>query len=203
MNQHRRPPVDIAPEDFFAHWLPDELQRLAGETGLPPTVVRFSLSGEGGGSWDLFAEGGRVACATSPCGRPAALTLRLSVQDWRAIIVGEPGPVDLAPPTASATDLLFVDHASQQMLQDIVGVFRFEVRGYNGRTWTLTALFGAHEGPQRTGPADAVLRTDAETYAAILARQLPAPEAYFSGRIEIEGDEALGMQVGLALLPKF
>ena len=37
----------------------------------------------------------------------------------------------------------------------------------------------------------------------VLLEELSAPEAYFSGRITISGDAGRGMQVGLALLPKF
>ena len=48
----------------------------------------------------------------------------------------------------------------------------------------------------------ATIRTDAETYGAILARTLAAPEAYIKGKITISGDAGKGMQVGLALLPK-
>lgn len=179
-------------------WLPEELGRLGG-AGLPPMTVRFRLSGEGGGCWDVTT-GAEVRGRTcQPEARPL-VTIAMTAQDWRAIAVGEQGPVDLCPPAASPTDLLFVDTGSQQLLQSLSGTFRFEVEQYNGRTWQLTATFG--EAPPAERP-DAVISTDAATYAAILGRRLSAPEAYFGGQIRIEGDAGLGMQVGLALLPKF
>ena len=127
------------------------------------------------------------------------VTLSLSLEDWRAVMIGEAGPVSLTPPAASPTDLLFMDSGSQQLLSRVTGTFRFEVNRFNGRTWRLTATFG--NGPP-SALDDATISTDAETYAAILARQISAPEAYFAGQITIAGDAGRGMQVGLALLPK-
>jgi putative sterol carrier protein len=195
---HRRPPPEITPEDFFESWLPSELERL-GSAAAPQLLVRVALSGAGGGSWDLQMADGKLETTAGGTGKPL-VTLMLTVQDWRAIIVGEEGPVDLAPPKASPTDLLFVDAAAQQLLAAISGTYRFEVTDFNGRTWILTALFNEDK---PADPPTATITTDAETYAAILARELAAPEAYFQQKIKITGDAGRGMQVGLALLPKF
>lgn len=200
MEEHRRPPAEITPEQFFTRWLPAELERLGSAAGIPDMLVRIELTGEGGGTWDLLTRQGRLSVSPPVDVARPLVTLQLSVQDWRAIVVGEEGPVDLAPRAAASTDLLFVDAASQKILAAINGTFRFEVRDFNGRTWTLNATFG--DQPPGEIP-DAVIATDAETYGAILARELMAPEAYFSGKIIVEGDAALGLQVGLALLPKF
>jgi hypothetical protein len=199
MNERRRPSHDITPHEFFTGWLPAELARLGTGSAIPDMVVRFNVEGEGGGAWDLRVEVGRVgATVRDPALRPL-VTLSLSLPDWRALMVGEQGPVSLTPPSASPTDLLFVDAGSQQLLSRVTGTFVFEVQGFNGRTWRLTATFGAD---RPSAPADATISTDAETYAAILARQISAPEAYFAGKITITGDAGRGMQVGLALLPK-
>lgn len=199
MKPDRRPPASIEPEQFFTTWLPEEVDRLGSAAGIPDMLARVELSGEGGGAWDLHTSGGKLQVTPAQPGAAPLVTLSLSVQDWRAIVVGEPGPVDLAPPASSPLDLLFVDQSSRQLLETISGTFRFEVRDYNGRTWTLTAIFGSEP---RKDPPDAVIATDAETYSAILDRKLSPPEAYFTGKITIEGDAGLGMQVGMALLPK-
>ena len=202
MNERRRPPPDITPEQFFSTWLPGEFTRLAGAAGFPDLRVRVELLGDGvrpeAGTWELVSAAGKLTVGPPDPSRRPLVTLALSVPDWRAVMVGEEGPVSLMPPNASPTDLLFVDAASQQLLATMTGTFRFEVRGYQGRTWQLWASFGE----PRKDPADAVIATDAATYAALLARTLAVPEAYFTGKITMTGDAGRGMQVGLALLPK-
>lgn len=201
MRGDRGPSPDLSPARFFEQWLPSELERL-GVGGIADTVVRARLTGEGGGAWDLIVQRGRLTVEPEDAGRAVRVGIEMTVQDWRAIALGEEGPVDLSPPGTSPTDMLFVDAASQQMLAAVTGMFRFEVRGYNGRTWVLRASFGA-AGAVADTEADAVIATDAVTYGAILAKELSAPEAYLDGRITVEGDTIKGMQVGMALMPRF
>jgi uncharacterized protein YbjT (DUF2867 family) len=52
-------------------------------------------------------------------------------------------------------------------------------------------------------PPNASISIDAETYAALLARTLAPPEAYFNGRIRLRGDTQLAMQLAVAMLPRF
>lgn len=199
---NRRPPVEITPAQFFTSWLPAELSRLGTVAAMPDALVRFSLEGDPAlaGAWDLVVAGGTLQADAAQPDRAPLVNIGMTVQDWRAFVVGEPGPVDLAPPAASPTDLLFVDTASTQLLENISGTFLFEVRDYNGRNWQLRATFGAQ--PEQD-PPHAVIAIEAALYGAILAREKSAAEAYFTGGITLEGDVEKGMQVGLALMPKF
>ncbi len=200
MNERRRPPAEITPDELFTAWLPAEVARLGSAAGIPDLLVRVELDGAGGGAWDLQFGGGKLTGGAAVPSRRALVTLRLTLQDFRALAVGEPGPISLTPPNATPLDLLFIDSSSQQLLANMTGTYAFEVTGYNGRTWRLLASFGG--GPASQAP-DASITTDAQTYADLLARKLSGPEAYFTGKIVIAGDAARGMQVGLALLPKF
>ncbi len=181
-------------------WLPAEITRLGTAAGMPEVTVRFQISGEGGGTWDLGARGGELDAAVATDEVHPQVTIAMTTADLRAIIIGEEGPVDLAPPEASPTDLLFVDRTARTMLDTVSGTFLFEVHGYNGRTWRLSATFGG--GPAGDEP-DAVIAIDAELYGQILAREKSAAEAYFTGGIKLTGDMEKGMQVGVALMPKF
>jgi putative sterol carrier protein len=193
----QRPPSDITPQAFFETWLPAQLP--AGQGTQAPLTVRVELEGDGGGAWDVQSGPGGVAVEPAGAGTPD-VTLHQTVADWRAIIGGEPGAVSLAPPQASPTDLLFLDRTAQQIVQTTKGTFRFEVTGYNGRTWALSVKIGPQ--PLAAQP-DATISVDAETYAAMLARTLPAPQAYFQGKVKIDGDATLAMQLAMALMPRF
>lgn len=191
-----RPPRDITPSRFFTEWLPAQL---AGARDLRPLTVRVRLDGAEGGAWDLRLGAAGLAVG-EPDDREPEVTVLQSVADWRAIAVGEAGAVDLAPPTASPMDILFLDASAHEVLGQVKGTVRFEVTGYNGRTWSLTVKFGTQP---LAGEPNATIRVDAESYAAILARTLAPPQAFFSGKIQILGDAGLAMQLGMAMMPRF
>jgi putative sterol carrier protein len=193
---HARPPKDITPKRFFEDWLPSQL---SGLSGVKPMTIRVRLDGDGGGAWDLSINEAGLKVGAAGAAEPEVMVAQ-TVADWKAIAVGEPGAVDLAPPQSSPTDILFLDKNAQAMLGQVKGTVRFEVTGYNGRTWQLTVKFGAQ--PLKPEP-DATISVDAETYGQILARTLPPPQAYFQGKVKLLGDMNLAMQLGMAMMPRF
>lgn len=199
-----RPPRDITPSGFFSDWLPKAFAAEfgAGKRAASDITVAVNLEGEGGGSWIVDVKGNALQVRAPGSAGPAPLVqLWQTVQDWRALAVGEEGAnVDLAPPQASALDVLFVDPASRQILTSVKGLVRFEVTGYNDRTWWMLVKFGTL--PEKPSP-DATIIVDAGTYADILSRKLAPPEAYFSGKIQLRGDTSLAMQLAMAMLPRF
>jgi hypothetical protein len=198
-----RPPRDIDPARFFTEWLPREFlsEFGPGKRSAADITVAVRLEGDGGGHWILEVKGGRMAPRPADAIGPEPLvSMRQSVRDWRALAVGEDGSIDLAPAHASPLDVLFVDPASRQIMQAVKGTIRFEVTGYSGRTWWMVVKFGPQ--PEAAQP-DATISVDVDTYAAMLARKLGPPEAYFSGKIRLAGDTALAMQLGMAMLPRF
>jgi hypothetical protein len=203
MDQGARPPRDIDPHRFFTEWLPREFQREfgPGRRAASDITVAVVLEGDGGGHWVLDVAKNAITVRRPDEPGPAAqVMMRQEVRDWRAVAVGEDGAVDLAPPQASPLDVLFVDPASRQIMNAVKGTVRFEVTGYNDRTWWMHVKFGAQ--PWAPEP-NATIAVDAATYGLMLARRLAPPEAYFSGKIQLKGDTALAMQLGMALLPRF
>ncbi len=198
-----RPPRDIDAQRFFTEWLPREFSAEFGPGRRTATdmTVSVKLDGAGGGHWLLdVRDGVLIPRAADAPGAEPQVTLTQTAQDWRAAAVGEEGAADLAPPQASPLDVLFVDAASRQIMNTVKGTVRFEVTGFNGRTWWMQVRFGT--GPAPVDP-DAVLTVDAQTYAQILARKLAPPEAYFSGKVQLKGNTSLAMQLSIAMLPKF
>jgi len=200
-----RPDKDITPSQFFSDWLPAEFAKVFGAAGATAAssidvTIRVNLDGEQGGRWDLELRGGQLGVVAGGGAAEPEVTVLQTTADWRAIAVGESGGVDLAPPTASPMDILFLDPSSRQVLKTVKGTIRFEVTGYNGRTWSLTVKLGPQ--PVATPPS-ATISVDADSYAAMLARTLSPPQAFFTGKVKLSGDVGLAMQLGTAMLPKF
>ncbi len=193
-----RPPKDITPATFFEEWLPNELSgsEAAGSAErLAPVTVGVTLDGDGGGSWALHLENGTLSVTTGAANDPK-VALAQTVEDWRAIVVGDDGPIDLAPPGASSTDFLFVDPEAQKLLAEIKGSVTMEVKNYNGRTWLMNVTFSGAKEPAAT------ISVEAETYAKVLSGEIAGPQAFFSGQITFGGDTALAMQVGMAMMSR-
>lgn len=196
-----RPPPDISPAAFFESWLPAEYQRLdalRAEKSLPapPDVtVAVTLEGDGGGVWTLCTADQKLSVEP---GEPEKLDIgfRLAVEDWRAVFASDGGVDDLLPSEGSMADAILIGTQIHESLQDVRGTIRFELTGFQGRNWAAEVSFGGAPEPRAT------MAIDAETYAQMRAGTLPAPQAYFSGKIQISGDTNLAMQVGMALMAK-
>jgi len=89
---HRaRPPDDIAPHDFFTRWIAEAVsgddQRRA-RLGSTDASIEFELSGDGGGTFTVRIQEGRVFGMAGPSEAPD-LRVRVDVVTWRALNRGE------------------------------------------------------------------------------------------------------------------
>ncbi len=197
-----RPPPGLAAGDFFLTWLPG-VYAAAGTLapdGAP--LVRTSLSGTGGGHWDVCPVDDRLdvealsLAAIRSAPRPD-VWLRQSVADFQAAFDRDPDLPDLMPPGWSALDLLFLDPRDLAMLRQVDGRFAVEVEGKRRRRWGLDVAFG------RTGATAgrprAIVRVDGTTYEGVTTGRMPPLQALLQGRIRIEGDRTLAMQVMMLL----
>lgn len=199
MADFQRPPSDIAPSQFFTSWLPAEYERLraAADTDASPpdgTMV-VQLEGEGGGTWAIRAEGGALSASEGDGGGPIDLRLTQSVEDFR-LLLSAGGEADIVPAGASPVQVLLNGSALGDALAEVKGTLVFEVPGLAGRTFSTRAAFQDQAEPSAT------ISVDAETLEAMRSGALPPPQAFFAGKIQIAGDQAFAMQVGMALMAK-
>jgi hypothetical protein len=197
-----RPPADITPKDFFETWLPREYDRLAAEGApRPPDLVAcVRLSGDGGGVWTITLAGGQLSVAEKDVaqeGRTPDVAIEQSVADWRAITAGTPGDgPDLSVPDGASLDSWLVNPALHQVLQTVKGTLRFEIPGFQGRTFAVSITFRGAAEPQAT------ISIDMDTITAMRDGTLPPVQAFFGGKILMTGDSAFAMQIGMALMPQ-
>jgi len=187
-----RPPQGIAVEEFFQTWLPSAYQAAGLRVPDNAPVVRASVTGVGGGVWDLHATEDALVVGP-PAREPPGMWVRQNVADFRATFDGDADLPVLLPPSWSALDMLFLDAREADALRSVQGRIALELTGRRGRRWTLDISFGktgVSAGRPRT-----TVRVDGATFEGIQAGTIPPMQPLLDGRLVLEGDRTLAMQL--------
>ncbi|HUH03888.1 MAG TPA: SCP2 sterol-binding domain-containing protein [Kofleriaceae bacterium] len=190
----RRPPADITPTELFETWLPGEIARLRTATSAPtpPDLrTRITVAGTEGGTWLYESKGGVLSVSRSEAA--ADLAVSISGDDLRAMLDPASGILPETPNGGGGVNPLIAGPLVEQA-KTIRGTFTFELTGFQGRDLAVAVTFGDAADPA------AVISIDAETYAAMRDGSLPPAQAYFAGKINVGGDAAFALQVGMGLM---
>jgi hypothetical protein len=195
MQSWDRPPPEIAASELFESWLPAAFaaagQRLPADT----PVVRVSVSGAGGGTWELGLENQRLV-VEPPAGEPPDVWIRLSLADLR-VALGAPDPdlPVLVPADWSVKDVLGLAPADIDLMRQISGRLLLEIEGRRRRRWSIDVGFG--RAGVSAGRPCSTLRLDGATFEGLRTGKIPPMQPLLDGRLKIEGDRALAMQLML------
>jgi hypothetical protein len=197
MESWDRPPPDIAVAEFFERWLPSAFAATGRPAPADAPTVRASISGPEGGAWDLSPDGRELL--VKPASREAPdVWLRQSVADFRVALGGDDADLPvLLPPGWSAQDLLFVDPRDVDLLRQISGRVLVELEGRRRRRWALDLGLGT--AGVTAGRPRSTLRIDGATFEGLRNGTIAPMQPFFDGRLKIEGDRALAMQLLLLL----
>jgi len=188
----QRPPQGTSVEDFFERWLPSAYEAAGLRVADNAPVVRASVTGVGGGVWDLHATEDALVVGR-PSREPPGIWVRQSVDDFRATFDGDPDLPALIPPGWSALDMLFLAAREADALRSVQGRIALELTGQRGRRWTLDVGFGktgVSAGRPRT-----TVRVDGATFEGLQSGAIPPMQPLLDGRLVLEGDRALAMQL--------
>jgi len=200
-----------APEVFFAERFPAQMNRqlaeqqeaaaaaqraLEGMRGVEATL-RFDVRGPGGGTWYVnFAEG-RASAGSAPT-HPPFLSIALDRGDfeplWREAgdnVLGFLGGVSGMGAPIKLT------RSRVEQIGAVKGALLFELTGEGG--FRLVAHLGG-EPPADEAPPATAIRVDAQAYRELRAGALQPQDAFLAGKIQVEGDMQLAMQLALAVL---
>ena len=201
MQSWDRPPPDIAVAELFERWLPDAFAAAGHRAPAGAPTVRVSISGAGGGTWEIRAHDTTLSVA--PPGKdPPDVWIRLSVADLR-VALGAPDPdlPVLLPPGLSARDMLLAEPRDVDLVRQISGRLAFEIEGRRRRRWTVDVGFG--KAGVSAGRPRTTLRIDAATFDGMRAGTIAPMQTLLEGRLKIEGDRALAMQLLLLVGGRF
>jgi hypothetical protein len=191
-----RPPAGTSTATFFEEWLPQAYQATGRRAPAHAPVVRASISGEGGGAWDLRADDD--ALEVTPAGRELpGIWVRQSAADFRAAFDGDPDLPELIPPRWSALDLLFLDEREAEMIRTVQGRILLELKGHRSRRWALDVGFG--KTGVTAGRPRTTVRVDGATFEGMQTGAVPPLQPLLDGRLALEGDRALAMQLLMLL----
>lgn len=200
------PASPVSPAELLERWLP----RAFAEADLPDDVRRSDmmlgvrLEGPGGGEWVLRIENGALRVA--PASRAdTAFTFVQSVEDWRGALwegrggaigraaaglfrPGEGAAAAAGPPGVGAAP----SAAALEQMRSLDGLVRIVVHGGEGGDFAVGFKLGPGAIPERPSATLSVSASDA---AAMERGELDPLAAFMAGRIRVEGDMTLVMQM--------
>ena len=190
-----RPPSDIALPELFERWLPGAFAATGQRAPAGTPLLRVSVSGAGGGAWELALDGNQLRVA--PPGRePPDIWIRLAVADLRlALGAADPDLPQMVSPDWSARHLLIVNPNDVDLVRQISGRMLLEIEGRRRRRFALDVGFG--KAGVSAGRPRTTVRLDAPTFEGLRSGTIPPMQPLLDGRIKIEGDRALAMQLML------
>jgi hypothetical protein len=197
------------PRSYFCELLPTQFERalraqeraveaaqrvLDGMRAVRATIAVL-VRGPGGGRFYLNVDGGRLTPGDAPT-HPVVLTLEQERTDYERLIrdAGDSALGFLGGLSGLAAEMKLTK-ARLDVLAGVTGTLHFRVTGPEG--FSILTHFGA--GPGKEKP-DTEIRVDPAVYAELRAGRLDAQNAFMGGKIEVEGDLQLAMQVALAAM---
>jgi hypothetical protein len=197
------PAKPVSPRELLEEWLPEAF----AAAGLPPGAESLDvklgvrLEGEGGGEWLFHLDHGRFRVTRAPRDE-AAFSYVQSVEDWRgALWEGRGGAIGQgaarffqpgAPAPAAGQLGGAPSPAALVELAKLSGLIRMVVRSEAGASWSVAFQIGPGAVPPV--PTTTLTLTDADA-AAIGRGELDPMTAFMSGRMRVEGDMTLMLQV--------
>ena len=172
----------------------DAERLLAGMRGVDATIA-VEIEGEGGGRFFLNIAAGRLTPGAAHVHAPF-LTLRQDRASFERLAaeVGDSALGFLGALSGLAQEMRLT-RARVALLAGLAGSVRFELRGEGG--FVLHSQFGA--GPAPAAPSTSI-SVDRDAYRALRAGELNPQDAFLGGKIQVEGDMQLAMQLALAAL---
>jgi hypothetical protein len=197
------------PQSYFTEHLPAQFERalraqeravetaqrvLDGMRAVDATIV-VEVHGEAGGRFVLNIDGGRLTPGGAPA-HPVAMTLVQERRDFERLIrdAGDSALGFLGGLSGLAAEIRLTKDRLE-LLAGLRGTLRFRVTGDDG--FTVVTHFGPGEPKE---PPDTEIRVAPDVYAELQAGRLDAQSAFMSGKLELEGDMQLAMQLALAAM---
>jgi putative sterol carrier protein len=177
-------PANVTPEQFFEQLLPMGFTAEASAGSAPEDfTLQFHLTGDGGGDWHAAIANGSMQVRKGSA--DANLTVTLTVDDWRAAVLGRNG----------ATIALILPQRRPDRPDNtgrakaLKGTMAVELSRPEMDPFRVETCFNNTAAPKTT------LRLTLSDYLAMQDGKQNGQQLFMQGRIRVEGDMAFLMQV--------
>ena len=172
-----------------------EAQRVLEDMRAVTTSIRIVVDGEGGGTYALDIDEGQMS-AGSECRHVPVVTIRHD-QQALAALAREAGDSALGflGGLAGLAGEMRLTKSRLDNLAHLEGTACLALTGERG--FSLITHFGSDPIPDEP---DCTIRIADDVYEDLRAGKLPAQDAFMSGRIAIEGDMQMAMELALMAL---
>ncbi len=195
------------PRTFYDRTIPEQFnaaldaQGRRGEAGRElydgmcavSATIRVDILGEGGGRFFLNIDAGRMQPGESAA-QPPFLTMQQDRESFDALVdeVGESATALLGG-LSGLTGGMHLTKERVENLSELNGSVGLAVEGEGG--FHVVFHFGAGPIPAE---ASATIRIDRDVYRKLRSGELSAPSAFMEGKIAVDGDVQLAMQLALS-----
>lgn len=191
-------PASFSPRQVVEGWLPDAWRAAPPEDDLRLPRLRLTLSGVNGGDWLLDADGSELRIeAVPPAARPGPtgvdVWVRLSAQDFAAVVHGDPDLPALLPPGDTPLAWLVRARSEGDLLRGLAGRAAFEITGRKRRRWMVDTAFGPTG--MNAGRPRTIIRTEGVAFERLRTGAQAPLQALLDGSVKVEGDRQLAMQM--------
>lgn len=190
-------PNDITPDHFF-ELLEGALANEPAPAGASPEKLLIHLSGDGGATWAIGFQDGKLAARKDVGEKDPPLQISLTVDDWRAFVAGSvrdavAAKVKVGFDASQVAKLYRVTNKTDQV-KAFNGNLQLVVEDKDkGKDHRITLTFGG--GKPVTDNPETTVSVDLADFVAMAGGEMNAQTAFFMGKIRLDGDMNLAMSL--------